>query len=287
MALSAAAQITTHGADSYGEFVVTSGSTLYKGALVGMVQGTGTIQGYDDAAGHIPIGYMSGPGNSVVGDGTLKAQVNLRGDVLKSQTVTGAAAATDNFAELYATDDNTFTLTRPADDAAVVGIVLFWRTGTTCDILLLNVHASVALGLAGGNKRRIHIGSVSSAALEGTSAVNLLTSYVLWGHGLIVDFIAIADGFDASYAAGTQTVNLELAGTNLTGGVLTLDATGIDSAADKALVKSATAITAANEFHDGDVMDVELVTDGTGFTAMTSPSVSYDLYIDVEYRAGA
>lgn len=281
MALTAAAGITTHGPDSWGSFVVVSGTTIYKGAMVGLVVGTGTVTNYDDAAGHAFLGYAL---NEVVGDGSLMIQVNIRGDIIKGQTVTGISAVTSNWLELYATDENTFTTTRPADDALPIGVGFY--NGSTVDIFLFSAKEQAVLALAGGSKRRLHVGRIHTTALEGSAAVNLVTSYPLWGHGLIVDFVAKPDGFDASYAAGSQNLNLEIGGTNVTGGVLALVYTSFDALADVDDFISASTITAANEFHDGDLLDIELAASGTGFTAGVD-NTGVDLYIDVEYRAGA
>ena len=270
---------------SYGEFVVLSGATIYKGAMVGLVLGTGTVTNYNDATNQMFVGYAD---KKVVGDGTLKIPLRLANDILQSITVTGAASAADNGKVVYMTDENTFTLTRPAAYARAVGLLLFWRTSTTVDLMLFGLAHGAVLALAGGCKRTIYLGSVDTRALEGTSATNLMTSYVLWGHGQIKNFFATTDGFDASYGAGSQALNLEIDGTDVTGGVLTVAYTDMDGAADKPIRLSATAITAANEFHDGSLLDVELATGGTGYSAgLAEGPNSVALFIDVEYKAGS
>lgn len=286
MALTASATVYPRGIASFGSWAVLSGATIYKGALLGLVVGTGTVTNYDDAAGHLLVGIADGSVSSAAA-GT-KIQVRTITSAIFSATVTGTTAATDNGKEIYATDENTYTLTRPSDDALPVGIVLFWVTSTTCHILVFGVTESAVLALAGGSKRTLHIGAVNTDGLAATAATNLLTGLTLWGHGLITKFYAIANSFDTSYLTGLQVLNLEIGGTDVTGGALSLEFTGIDTQADKALIKSATAITAANEFHDGDLLDVELATDGVAFTVPAGglTNVSYDLYIDVEYRAG-
>ena len=83
-----------------------------------------------------------------------------------------------------------------------------------------------------------------------------------------------------------KTLNLELGGVDLTGGVLSLGFGNIDALADVDNKISATAITAGNEFNDGDLLDVELIAGGTGLTAGID-NASFELWADVEYRAGA
>lgn len=282
MALTKAAANTTHGSDSYGRFTVVSGTTIYKGAIVAYLAGTGTVTNYDDVAGHIPLGYAQ---EKVVGDGSLRIQVRLAGDVIRDQSITGVSDETTNGRAVYATDEATFTLTRPADDAHVVGVVLDGDS-SNADLLMLSIQDYHVLGLAGGNKRTIFLGTIHTTALEGTSGVNLRTSFPLWGHGIITDFFAYPTGFDSGHSAGSQTLNLEIGGTDLTGGILTLAGTSLDAIGDVGTKISATAITAANEFHDGDVLDVELVSGGTGFVASIDLA-GFNLFADVEYRAGA
>jgi hypothetical protein len=76
----------------------------------------------------------------------------------------------------------------------------------------------------------------------------------------------------------SSTINLEIAGTNVTGGVVTL-AFG-DTEGDK---KAGTDVTAANIFHEGDAIDVEL-TVGTAGTN-TDPGL-YNLFVEYETLPG-
>ena len=282
MALSASAGYTTHSADSYGRFTVANGVTIEKGAIVAMVVGTGTVTNYDDAAGHLPLGYAQ---NRVVGDGSLQIQVRLAGDILRDVSITGVSSAASNGQAVYATDENTFSLTRPADDAHPIGVVID-ADSSDADLLLFSAQDYAVLGLAGGNKRQIYLGAIGTTALEGTSAADLRASFPLFGHGKIVDFYAYPDGFDAGHSTGSQVLNLELGGSDLSGGVLTLAGTNIDAIGDVGTKISATAITGSNEYHDGDLLDVELQSGGTGFVAGID-TVSFDLFIDVEHIAGA
>lgn len=285
MALSASDVRTYHGPDSYGRFAVANGTTIYKGALVAYTIGTGTVTNYDDASNAMLLGYAL---EQVTGNAALTnlIQVQLRGDILRDVTITGVADRTTNGQEVYATDENTYTLTRPVDDSVPVGIVLD-GDASNADLFLFSAKESAVLSLAGGSKRSIFLGSINTTALEGTSGIDLRRAISLWGHGRIVDFYAWPTGFDSTYSAGSQTLNLELGGTNLTGGVLTLARTSIDAIGDVDDKISATAITAGNVFNDGDLLDVEMASGGTGYTAITAPIVNFDLFIDVEYRAGA
>ena len=80
----------------------------------------------------------------------------------------------------------------------------------------------------------------------------------------------------ASGGGGTVDYNLEIGGTNVTGGVVTI-ADG-DVQGDK---KSGTAITGAAVFHEGDLIDVEAVV-GTANTGGR-----FDLFAKVIRKPGA
>lgn len=281
MALSAAAGYTTHSPDEFGRFTVAAGVTIQKGALVSLVVGTGTVTNFNDAEGHQLVGMAL---EKVVGDGTLKIQVRLAGLIIRDRTITGVTGAIHNGRSVYAEDENTFTLAAPSTDAQPVGIVLD-ADGTNADVLLFGVQSAVALQLAGGNRRTLGLGTLNTSMLEAVIAANMKTGIKLQGHGVITRFWARPAGFDAGYVAGSQLLNLEIGGTNVTGGVLTLAFGDIDTEAGSDAEVAATAITGANEFHDGDLLDVERAAAGTGFTAVADTQ-AYDLFIDVEYRAG-
>lgn len=284
MALTASARYTTHGPDSYGRFAVANAVTIHKGALVAYTIGTGTVTNYDDVPNALLLGYAL---EQVTGNAGLTnlIQVQLRGDILRDQAVVGVSSRTTNGQEVYATDENTFTLTRPVDDAVPIGIVLD-GDATDADVFLFSVKESAVLSLAGGSKHSIHLGTINTSALEGVLASDLRAGIVMWGHGVITACYSYPVGFDAGYVAGSQLVNLELGGVNVTGGVLTLAFGNIDGLGDVGTRINATPVTAANEFHDGDLLDVELAAAGTGFTAVADTQ-GFDLFIDVEYRAGA
>jgi len=190
--------------------------------------------------------------------------------------VTGlAGTVADNFKLVYASTDNDFTLTRPsAPNGNPVGIVVQFRTSTTCDIILYGLVTQTVLSLAGGTRKVWCLGPVVN--YRATSG-NVMTSIIAPCHGRILavstQCVNINTDVDVS-----STVNLEIAGTNVTGGVITLafgDAAGAKVAG--------TAVTAENIFHEGDAIDVEL-TVGTAGTA-TDPGI-YSLFVEYETLPG-
>lgn len=101
---------------------------IYEGAAVGESGATGTFRPL--ASGDTFAGFASenadntGTGHAA---GAVSVPVKRRGVVKLS--VTGASAITDEGASVFATDDDTFTLT---PSGTRIGAVDKWLTGTTC-----------------------------------------------------------------------------------------------------------------------------------------------------------
>lgn len=105
------------------EYPAVASDILYRGAALeatsgtaDVVSGTGTFLGFSSAK----------VDNSAGSAGQLKVPVYTTGEVLLS--VTGVTAASDYDSDVYATDDNTFTLT--ASGATTIGTIVEWTTGT-------------------------------------------------------------------------------------------------------------------------------------------------------------
>lgn len=120
--------------------------------------------------------------------------------------------------------------------------------------------------------RTEHVGTVPLSTLADG---NIRTAYPLRGKGLckIVDFFAMVSVVTTDTAAAA-TLNLEIDGTNVTGGVITLGDADTAPSPDTLGGKFAgTAITAANTFVDSASLDVE----AASVTAYTDGQI--DLYI--------
>lgn len=290
MALTKPSTVYPKGYQSYGDFLVTSGVKIYQGALVALEFGTGTIDNLNDEPGHVYIGRAQPSAASVTGDGSsVTCPVLLDGaQLLPSATVTGASAATDNLEPVYATDEDTLTLSRPADDAAVVGVVLRHVSGTSCDVLMFDILSSVILGLAGGNKRREFLGSIHTTQLESSAAATLITGITMPAHGRFVGFEAQICGFDAGYTAGSQVINLEIGGTNVSGSSLTINKDDMDAlSATAALVATSAISDSTNEFHEGDLVDIELQAAAAAIAPGGIDITTINLFAYVEYLPGA
>jgi hypothetical protein len=106
---------------------VIASDIIYDGAAVGESSTTGTyrpIQGGDNFAGFATKKVDNSAGSA----GDKNVNVYQRGVV--QIPVVGATGDTDNGAAVYATDDDTFTLT--ASGGSQIGKVLRHVSGTTC-----------------------------------------------------------------------------------------------------------------------------------------------------------
>lgn len=261
---------------------IANAVALYKGRFAGIRGPThGTSQGYvdhyDDEPGMVFAGMLESAGGLAQKTGDTSASpvpeaaLQILPSIQRRVTVTGAASRGDILKPVYAEDNQTLTLTRPSDDAEVVGVVIEWHTSTTCDVLLFGLVCQLILGMAGGNRTLIHLGHFDANTVANG---DLRTAIPMPFHGKFVDVFAMIDVAIAG-AGATASINLEIGGTNVTGGVVTIaenDAKGTK--------KSGTAITAENVFHEGDTVDVEAasVTDAT--------AGSFDLYAVVERLPG-
>ena len=96
MALTAASTVYPRGIASFGNWDVLTATAIYKGALIGLVVGTGTVTNYNDAAGHLLIGIADNTCTAAQATAGFKLQVRTITSAVFSATVTGATAATDN-----------------------------------------------------------------------------------------------------------------------------------------------------------------------------------------------
>jgi hypothetical protein len=255
MALSADTTRTLEGFSSYDAQVATT-IQEYSGGYCGIGGPTHataatrgrTIPWAAATAGLIPfgIGQKNKLGNtSAVPIPTQSVETGP--GVLCNVSVTGVSALGDVGKLVYATDDNTFTLTRPTYGVPI-GIVISYRTSTYCDVLLLGFVSNSVLQLAGNARDVWHIPVSGVVAGAGNVATGLVMPYhgkFISVNGIVVQALATA-GADVSY-------NLEIGGTNVTGGVVQVvlaDAQGAK--------KTGSAITADNEFHEGDLLDIEV-----------------------------
>jgi hypothetical protein len=227
---------------------------------------------YNNEAGMIFAGVVT---NQVLGDATAtpppEARLNLEPGILTRIAVTGATGRGDIGAACYATDDDTVTLTRPAN-AEVIGLVIEYHTGTTCDVYVFDLDARAA---ASTTTDTLYLGTIDFAS---TADGDIRTGIEAPYHGEIISLFGMVSA-PLVGAGGTTLLNLELDAVNVTGGALTMSTAAGGTLGAKL---SATAITAANVFSEGSLIDVEATASGG-----TRTSGAIDLFAKVQRRPGA
>lgn len=129
MALSADAPRTygTGVQPTFTSLPMTSNVTIYQGSAVGESTTAGTYRALvagDTFAGFAHEGQVNASGGS--------SRVKVRTKGIIRMPVTGASAVTQNGETVYASADDTLTLTSTSNSA--VGKVIQWITSTTCDV---------------------------------------------------------------------------------------------------------------------------------------------------------
>ena len=106
---------------------------IYEGAAVGD-NGSGLARPL--VAADPFLGFASRKADNAAGAAGAK-NVNVRARGTTRLTVVGASSDADIGEDVYASDDNTFTLT--ASGSSVIGTVVNWITSTTCDVYFESV----------------------------------------------------------------------------------------------------------------------------------------------------
>lgn len=256
-------------------FVIKNAEPLVLNAFVMVDKTTGLVEFAESSSNNlIPVGLVNSAFNGInnstylTGNAGGTNKVNVQGKIKIQYPVTGATAITDIGKGVYATDGQTLTLTVPAAGLPV-GIVTNWISGTTCEIHLFDFEEGMNVqknGLA-QYYRYMPIGTFLTNAMQGTSAMTLVTLPAAYEKYKIVSLHAQCAGYDNAAVAGSQVVNAYIGSTITTGGNLTLAYTNCDASGDMGTAINATAITAANTVAVGDVVSLKVASSGTGFTA--------------------
>lgn len=137
MALSAET-VREYGTRSQEFHVVKNGITLYSGALVGLDRSVGRVTTWADDLNYLFLGIAKPETTSKLGvsGATVFCPVDTSGSIIRKVAVTGVTALTDLGKRVYASDDNTLTLTA-STKALHVGVIIRWYSSTTCDVRLL------------------------------------------------------------------------------------------------------------------------------------------------------
>ena len=249
---------------------------IFGGALVSLATLTGEVDNHDNAAGYLPMGYATSTATGTTANDAFSS-INVNGDYMRLVAVAGASALTDVGSLVYATDENTLTLTRASTFAAPIGFISFFFNSTTFHVKLFSLGESAALAAAGGSKQVKYLGRVDLTTLP---TGNVKAGLTLFGRGKITGFYTITEVVTAD-ADADATLNLEIDGVNLTGGVITLGDTGDPQpgSGDTAVLGArinASSITAANTFGDGSSLDIESVLTNAYATGEVGVYIEYE-----------
>lgn len=257
---------------------VLSGLTIGAGCYVAggsPSHGTAGNRGYlqnmeDDLAGLVPLGFLD---QLKVGDGSLLGSVRLTGCVIRRVAMTDVAGTiADTWKYVYAVDNQTFSLTKPSTIAVPVGITVRFNAVDDFDVLFFSMETMLAMAMSGFGRQTWFLGCIEPSGASG----NALTGIVAPWHAEIIAVYAICISAIAD-ADAAYTLNLEIGGVDVTGGVVT-----IATADTLGLKLAGTAVTAANVMHPGDLIDVELVQG----TAGTAGDGLYGVYADCRLLPG-
>lgn len=232
----------------------------------------GRAQAWNDEVGAIPLGFsMARTTGDTAASPIVNAEVDLQSRIHANVAVTGLTGdVTDVGRVVYMTDDNTFTLTRPTLGHPV-GIVSRWRSATNADVYAFSFGELCAIGFAGAGRPGLWLlGIVSGGAGTG----NVATGIVAPSHGRILSTYGIVVEPQTDADADLD-FNLEIGGTNVTGGVIEFVTADLIGAK-----KAGTAVTAANVFHEGDLIDIECVANTAGTAADGYMAIYADVLVE-------
>lgn len=219
----------------------------------------GRVEPYTSTANMIPAGIQRAENATGSTSATPIPRSNLWVGpvIIKSLAITGLGGTFADVGRVfYATADDTFTLTRTDPDLPL-GIITDFQTSALATARFFSMAELAILAMAGAGQATWLLGTVNGVESAGNHATGIVMpchGRFTADYGIVYEPIVDADA--------TATFNLEIGGTDVTGGVITW-ATA-DVLGDK---KSGTAITAANVFHAGDLLDIECAAGTAGSAA--------------------
>lgn len=260
---------------------VRNSSEIYPGELSvvvssqnGTAANVGRAHRFTKAANDIPIGW---PSQRRTGNTSAIPVPKWEGDHrarVRKLPVTGLAGdRTDRWKPVYATDGSAFTLTMTSAPTLIIGYVIEQIDSTNAWVLCFGLMEFTLFAMSGGGFTIMNLGSVDCDTI---TAANIRTAFPMPFHGRFIDFFAMVD-VAITGGGGTALLNLEIGGVDVTGGVVTVSTA---AGGTKGTKLAGTGITALNEFHEGDVLDIEAAT----VTDMTAGRV--DLFAKVEFLPG-
>jgi hypothetical protein len=259
---------------------IVNAAVLYSGAVVAVGSrnhATATSRGrclpWASTAGQIPFGWAVGDVKTGATASTPipEADLDIAGRVVTRLAVTGLGGTFADVGRLvYASDDGTFTLTKPTVGIPH-GMIVRFSSATLADVLFFSVSELAVLALSGGVRQTWLLGSVTGVI---AGNINVMTGFVA-PHAAIINSVYGIVAQPAAGAGATNTYAVSIGGVPTTGGIITW------VLADVAGAKLAgTAVTALNVVAEGSLIGV----DGTFGTASTAGILN--VYADVTTELG-
>lgn len=239
-------------------FQAKNAATSYAGGDVA-IDANGYLKAAAGAAGEMIVGRQIKEG-SVLGNTSAtpptEATVAVDDYILESVPVAGASTIAHLKRIVYCDTDNIKTdlsLTRPTRGQPR-GIIVRFKSATSFDVLMFGLKSMLA-NQSVGTREEISFGSYTNAALING---NIRTGQIMQFHGKVISVHGyVQAAFTGS--GGTAAINLEIDTVDVTGGVVTASTAAGGTIGTKL---AGTAVTAANEFYEGSVVDVEVASTG-------------------------
>jgi len=241
---------------------ITDTTVMYSGGFVAgghAGHGTSASRGrcfpWTGAQYQIPLGFSLNKrtGDTSPADGGPNVELEIASEsAVVDVPVTGLAGdVTDVFKRVFpGTDNNTFTFTRPTRGIAC-GIVIRYISASLARVRFFGFAEMALLAMAGAGQYTWPLGVISGVQ-SAAGPVDALTGIECPHKGTITKVYGIV--IEPLVGSGADLdINLEIGGTNVTGGVIEWLLANV-----RGTKKSGTAITAANVFTEGDLIDVEV-----------------------------
>jgi hypothetical protein len=240
---------------------IADAEEVYNGAYMGAGNrdhATSATRGralpFNDAAGYIPLGFsLSRETGDTSASPIDSARVASEAQIRRVAVTGLGGTVADNFRLVYATDDGTFNLTR-GTVSIPVGWVVEFDDSSNAWVEFFSARELAVLAMGGAAQYTWFLGVVSGIL---SVSGNMLTGITAPHHGRILSVYGIVIEAHATTVDDID-VNLEIGGTNVTGGLIQWT----NAAAGTKL--SGSAVTAENVFNEGDLIDVEGTVNNAG-----------------------
>ena len=244
-----------------GSYIVTNAATVYPTGGVG-VTSAGRLSPWSDTADLLWKGVCLGgttrntsanAGGKVLGDTSAsppyEADVDENGKCLVAVAVAGASAQTDIDRLVFCSTDNIaadLSLTATVN-VGPIGRITRFRSSTSFDVELFTPAEYLA------NDSKFSVLSIPITLVAITGAGDVVTGYVPGFAGRVMT-VQWETAVAVTTAAKLASLNLEIQGVNVTGGVVALTSANCTPLGARV---AGSAVTAANHFTATDTLEVE------------------------------